>query len=326
MRGRRLRAAAVLAVLAGAAPAPAQVPPLDVSEGRRVTVHHAPADSARAARTLRLLEGQAPLPALPPDVPDSVQVWLAPDEASFQALAGGGVPEWGAGVAIPSRRALVMPAYVSPRSWIGSEPGVLRHEWAHLGLHDHLEGLRVPRWLDEGYAEWASGGFDASEAWRLRVLLATGRAPPLDSLSLDWPRDRPSASAAYLLSASAVLYLIEAGGGERGLSLFFERWRASGSYEAALRRTYGVTSGQLEEDWKEWVKDRYGWLLVVSHSAAFWALLSLLLVLMSLVRRRRNRERMARLRAWEPPEAPAWWEGREGEPGGEGAPGSGPPP
>ncbi len=236
-----------------------------------------------------------------------MDVYLAPDEAAFQALVGGELPEWGAGVAIPSRRALVIPAYVSPRSWVGSEPAVLRHEWAHLGLHDHLEGLQVPRWFDEGYAQWASSGFDAGEAWRLRLLLAMGRAPPLDSLSLSWPQDRASAEAAYLLAASAVVYLLEEGGGERGMRLFLDRWREAGSFDAALRLTYGVTPGQLEEDWKGWVEDRYGWLLVLSHSLAFWSLLGMVLVLMGLLRRRSNRERMARLRAGEPPEEPAWW-------------------
>lgn len=310
--GAALPLTAALA-LAGAVPARAQVPDLSTLRGPRVTVHYAQRDSGRAARTLRILEAQPPLPALPPDVPDPVHVWLAPDEAAFQELAGGSVPEWGAGVAIPSLQALVMPAYVSPRSWIGSEAGVLRHEWAHLGLHAHLDGLRIPRWFDEGYAEWASGGFDATEAWRLRILLATGRLPPLDSLGLDWPRDRASASAAYLLSASAVVYLLENGGGERGMALFLDRWREDGSFEAALRRTYGVTSGQLEEDWRKWVKDRYGWLLVLSHSLAFWALLALALMLMALVRRRRNRAHMARLRAGDPPEMPAWWEEEGGE-------------
>jgi hypothetical protein len=279
-----------------------------------VAVRYAEGDSLLARRVLDQLLAQPPLPALPPDVPRGATAWLAPDEAAFVALAGQ-LPDWSGGFAIPSRRLLVIPVYASGRSSVGGRGAVLRHEWAHLGLHDHLEGLRVPRWFDEGYARWAEGGFDASEAWRLRLLLALGRAPPLDSLSLAWPADRASAEAAYLLSASAVAYLLEESG-EPGIRALLERWRATGSFEGALRATYGVTSGQLEEDWRRWVRRRYGWVLALTNSVLVWMLLGALVGALALIRRRRDRERMARLRAGEPEDRPAWWT-EAGEAGGE---------
>ena len=288
------------------------VPWREVARGD-VAVRYALGDSARAARLLARLLEQTPLPGLPPGVPSRAVAYLALDEASFHALTGGRIPDWGAGVAIPDRATIVIPAYASPRSAPGGEGAVVRHEWAHLGLHERLPGLQVPRWFDEGYARWAEGGFDASEAWRLRLLLALGRAPPLDSLSLAWPRDPASAEVAYLLAASAVAYLVEESG-ERGVALLLERWRERGSFDAALVATYGVTSGQLEEDWRAWVKRRFGWLLVLSNSVALWAVLGLGLAALGLGRRRRTRERMARLRAGEPGEEPAFW--AEDEPPG----------
>jgi len=275
-----------------------------VSSG--VWVRYVPGDSLRAARLLASLLVQPPLPALPAGHPSEAVVYLAPDEPAFLALAGESVPDWGAGVALPYERTIVVPGYASGRTTVGGERAVLRHEWAHLGLHDYLGGLRVPRWFDEGYARWAEGGFDASEAWRLRLLLALGRTPPLDSLSLEWPRDRASAEVAYLLAASAVAYLVEESS-ERGIGVLLERWRRSGSFEVALRGTYGVTSGQLEEDWRRWIHERFGWVLVLSNSLVLWGLLGIMLVLMVMVRRRHNRERMARLRAGEPAEQPAYW-------------------
>jgi hypothetical protein len=231
---------------------------------------------------------------------------LTHSSAAFDALTGGSVPEWRAGVAIPALSVLVVP--LEGRPLLDTEGRrVLRHEWAHLGLHQYLGELRVPRWFDEGFAQYASGGWDATEAWRLRILLALGRAPPLDSLALGWPRDRASAEVAYLLAASAVDYLLR-GGGDRGLALFLERWRDQGSFEVGLRATFGVTSGQLEEDWARWVKSRYGWFFVLTRSAVFWMLLALVLLVMARSRQARNRERLARLRAGEAPDSPAWWE------------------
>jgi hypothetical protein len=236
-----------------------------------------------------------------------LSLFIAPTQGSFDSLTGGTVPEWGAGVAIPDLGRIVVPGFGPTRTRGWDEARVLRHEWAHLGLHQHLRGLRIPQWFDEGYAEWSSGGWNPAEGWRLRVAIAMGRAPPLDSLALGWPRDRASADLAYLLSATAVEYLIEESG-ERGLRLFLERWKSEGNFDNALRSTYGLTLGQFEEDWRRYVRKRYGWLFVLSHSSVFWLTLTFALLVMVRIRRGRDREGLARLRAGEPPDQPAYWE------------------
>jgi len=282
--------------------------------GTRATIRFAAADSLVAQRVLSLLDAQPPLPGLAADLPSGVTAVLTHAPAAFEELTGGVVPEWRAGVAIPDYGMLIIPNGEGPRVLDGEGRTTLRHEWAHLGLHQRLGDLRIPRWFDEGYAQWASGGFDASEAWLLRVLLATGGAPPMDSLELGWPADRAQARIAYLLAASAVTYLLE-NSGERGLTVFLDRWASERSFERALRGTFGVTSGQLEEDWRRHVRDRYGWLFVLSRSAVFWSVLALALLFMVGVRRRRNQEKLARLRAGELPDQPAFWLERETERG-----------
>jgi hypothetical protein len=285
-------------------------------QGDRARVGFDKTDSLRAGNILRFLEGLPPLVGLPTDLPRDVEVFIAPDSIAFDSLAGGRVPDWGAAVAVPGRNRMVMPREAGRRTRGWTEARVLQHEWAHLGLHQYLSGLRVPRWFDEGYAEWASGGWSPAEGWRLRVAFAFGRAPPLDSLVLDWPRDRASAELAYLLSATAVEYLLRASG-ERGLRLFLDAWREGESFSVAFRSVYGVTPDQFEEDWKKYVRRRYGWLFVFSHSTVFWLTLTLALLVLVRIRRGRDREALARLRAMEPPDEPAYWE--EGDSGGPGA-------
>lgn len=281
-------------------------------EGEGVQILFAHRDSLRAEAVLAAFQGQPPLPALSPAVPTGVTVILAPDEATFQRASGGRPPEWSAAVALPGLDRIVLPAGTSERSRGQPLWRILRHEWAHLGLRQSLPGLRVPRWFDEGYAQWAAG-WDRSQAWRLRILVAGGRTPPLDSLSLAWPGDRASAESAYLLAATAVEYLVESSG-ERGLAVFLRVWRDEGSFETALRRVYGVTSGQLEEDWRAYVRKRYGWVYVLTHSALAWTVLGLLALILFRTRRRRDREHMARLRAGEPPERPEYWMAEDGGP------------
>lgn len=299
-------------VVAWGGPLGAQVPtvldgePYAALRGERASVYFARSDSLVAERVLDLLDAQLPLPGLPATVPDEVTAVLTHGPEAFDQLTGGAVPEWRAGVAIPEAGMLVLPYGEGPGVLDAEGRRTLRHEWAHLGLHEYLGDLRVPRWFDEAYAQWASGGFDASEAWRLRVLLALGRAPELDSLALGWPTGLEEARTAYLLSASALAYLLEPSG-DRGLSLFLERWRAERSFDSALVRTFGVTQGQFEEDWKAHVRSRYGWLLVLSRSSVFWLVLALVLLALARARRGRNREKMARLRATEPPDRPDYW-------------------
>lgn len=276
----------------------------------RSTVWFASRDSLVALRVGELLDAQPGLPGLPDSLPTGVHAVLAHSPAAFDEATGGVVPEWRAGVAIPSLDMLVMPTGEGVRVVAGEGLRTLRHEWAHLGLHQHLGELRVPRWFNEGYAQWASGGFDAMGAWRLRVMIALRRTPAMDSLALSWPSGREEARTAYLLAASAVTYLLEAGG-ERGLALFLDRWRERRSFESAFRETFGVTTGQFEEDWKRHVRSRYGWLFMLSHSALFWLVLALVLLFMMRSRQGRNREKLARLRAEELPDAPAYWETAE---------------
>jgi hypothetical protein len=275
-------------------------------EGVRVDVYHAARDSLVAREVLALLDAQRSLPGLPDSVPNQVRAVLAHTPEAFDELTGGVVPEWRAGVAIPSLRMLVVPTRGGPSVLSLEGRRTLRHEWAHLGLSAELEGLRAPRWFNEGYAQWASGGFDATEVWRLRVLLALGRTPPMDSLELRWPSGRTQAEVAYLLSASAITYLLD-GSGDRGLAIFIQRWKISRSFETTFRSTFGLTTTQFEEDWKRHIRRRYGWLFVLSRSTVFWMILALVLLVMVRVRQGRSREHLARLRAGELPDDPAFW-------------------
>ncbi|MEK9502089.1 peptidase MA family metallohydrolase [Gaopeijia maritima] len=316
---RTFRRVAVLVALLGLAPGQgAAQRDIDFVPGRvqgdGFVVRFAPGDSLRAEAVAEALLSQPALPVLPPDVPRGVTVVLAPDEAGFRRASGGRPPDWSAGVAIPAFNRIVLPPFRSDRAWGNDAFRTLRHEWAHLALRQAVPGVRVPRWFDEGFAQWASG-WNREELWRLRLRVALGRTPPLDSLTFRFPLERAAARDAYLLSATTVEYLVEASG-EEALGVFLQRWRETGRFDDALRIVYGVGTPQLEEDWREWLEDRYGWVSVLTSSSIGWGLLGLVVVLLVRIRRSRDRERLARLRATEPPAAPAWWDGDADEPGG----------
>lgn len=302
-------ALALLAVLFAAAPSRPQTLPTDSLVVNGMVFHFAAGGERLAQRLGEVTVGAPPLPALPPEVlTRPVHIYLARDERSFARLSGGNPPEWGAGIAIlgPGVERIVLPAYSTSRVTTADLPRVLRHELAHVALQRWMGDARVPRWFHEGYSRWAAGELDFEAAWQLRLAFALGDVPPLDSLGLEWPGGRLDARIAYLLSASAIDYLVAEGGVE-GLRRMLERWRASGDLDQAMRATYGVTVPQFEEHWRTHVRSRYGWALVLTHSAVFWAIAALLLVLLVLQRRRRDRRRLERMSASDPPDTPDWW-------------------
>jgi hypothetical protein len=298
---RKLRLAATLLLVFAGALAPRVGARLaaaqEILTSGHVRVVYPAGQRARAEEVAALANRPMRLPGLGDAVvPESTTIYVAATRAAFDSLAGGDAPEWAGGVAIPETRTIIIPAFA-----VGDAPYepvvTLRHELAHVILNARLPHP-IPRWFDEGYAEIASGGWDGESAWQLRVAFVTGRAPPLDSLALGWPAGADRARLAYLLSATAVLHL-ERRDGEAGFRLLLDNWRRDGSLDAAVRTTYGLTMGQLEDEWRASVKRDYGWLQALSSTSAVWMLTLAVLFIAWLPRRKRNRAKLAEMRAEE---------------------------
>ena len=255
-------------------------------------VIHAPRQRALAANVLAAALNPMPLPGFGRGaVPESTTIVLAPTPADFSAATGGRAPEWAGGVAIPDYRIIVLPTYPVPNVRPSDAAATLRHEVAHLALHERLPEP-IPRWFNEGYAEVAAGSWDVESGWTLRLAFMLGRAPPLDSLELAWPRTAARARLAYLLSATMVDHLRRRGG-DRGFALLMDNWRREGSLDRSVRVTFGMTMGQLEADWRRDVRRRYGWLSVLANVGLVWVIALVLGFLAIIPRRIRNRERIA---------------------------------
>ncbi|MGH7475425.1 MAG: peptidase MA family metallohydrolase [Longimicrobiales bacterium] len=291
-------------------------PVYDTLRADGLRFHYVPRQR-RLAEGLAASPAAARLPGLSARAADRpIDVVLAPDEAAFVQFAGRSLPDWSAGYAVPARALVVLPAFASERAAPAQLRTTLRHELAHVRLHRYLAPVVPPRWFDEGYARYAAGEWDADAAWQLRLAFALGRVPPLDSIALGWPAREIDARLAYMLATTVVQYLVESSGPE-GLAILFRNWRELGNLDRAVRATYGVTLSQLEEDWRGFVRRRYGWALFLSHAAIFWFFGALLLVLLFWKRRQRDAEKLERLRATEPPDTPVYWGGGEGGGGGD---------
>ena len=204
---------------------------------------------------------------------------------------------WSAGAAFPDAGSVVLLTAGPPERL----PAALRHELAHLALRWRL-GHRPPLWFDEGYAAFAGGEWDRLEALRLNWQIARGVRMGLDDVDRALRSDETDAQTAYALATSAVL-LLNRWGGAQGLTPLIGRLAELPTFDAALRATYHVTEGDFETRWERDVASRYGWLSWAGAVGLFWAVIALLLVSLVRLRRRRDRDRKARLdEGWTVPE------------------------
>ncbi len=252
----------------------------------RVTAVYWEKDAVAAGALAELADRGGPWPGIRTPVDHPIRLIVVSDAARFDSLTAGRLPEWGVGAAFPATNTIVMRAQ-------GDVRRTLRHELAHLALHSVVK--RVPRWFDEGYAVRAAGEWDRINALRVNWALLRGERPSLTELD-GYLRGRTatSAEAAYALAATAVLFL-ERLGGERGLEPILLALGTEADFDRALRQSYQVTLGQFESLWRRDLRRRYGWLLVLSTFSAFWAVTGVMLVVLWVWRRQRDRERRAAL-------------------------------
>lgn len=230
-----------------------------------------------------------------PGLPRSLQrvtIALAPDQRRFREWAGG-APEWGVAIAFPESRRVVLQG-----STAGSDAGdplnVLRHELAHLALHERLGGL-PPRWFDEGYASYAAHEWGREEVLATNAALAFRGMPTLDELDRQFEGGTMAAQSAYALAYRAVAELAVLGQ-DRGLALLFEQWRATGSLERGLRRAFGITSADFEKRWQSRTATQYGVLAIVGNFTLAALLLLFVITPLYVIRKRRDRRRLAHMR------------------------------
>lgn len=283
-----------LLLLGAALPAqqPAQSRAIEIDSGRFTFV----ADQ-RDAALARSLIGQALSRDTFPGLArprTHARIVITSDAEQFRKAIGPSAPEWGAAIAMPETGTIVMQGSRAS-STAGDPRETLRHELAHLALHEALGDL-PPRWFDEGYASYTAGELARDDVLATNVALVFSGIPSLDSLDAFFTGGETRAQTGYALARRAVAD-IAALDRQRGLSLFFQYWRETRSLDQALRKAYGVTESGFETTWKGETRRRYG-ALALFADVTFGALLFLaVLAPLWVIRRQRDRSRMALLRA-----------------------------
>ncbi len=223
-----------------------------------------------------------------------VRIAVAPDAARFREWVGPDVPEWGAAIAVPAESQVVLQGGAS-----GSDAGdplvVLRHELAHLALHEWM-GPLPPRWFDEGYASVAAGEWSRQAAFETSTGMIWRTLPTLAELDDGFEGGSSRAEWSYALAHRVVdeLSLLDT---QHGLTNLLAYWKESGALEPSIRRAFGMTGEQFEKHWRQQTRRRYGALALATDVSAVLGFFALLIGPLYWMRRRRDRRRLDAMRA-----------------------------
>jgi hypothetical protein len=266
--------------------------PLRLDVGRFTAVYF-PQDD-RLARTL--LEGAARNDSFPwlPRPSQRVVIAIAPDARHFRAWAGTAAPEWGVALAFPASRRVLLQGR-GAGSDAGDPSETLRHELAHLALHERLGDL-PDRWFDEGYASVAAREWRREDVLATNVALALRGTPSFEQLEESFAGGSSAAQAAYALSFRAVTELASLDP-ERGLALFFRYWETSRSLDAAVRQAFGTTLAAFEREFQQRTRRRYGALALFADLSLVFFVMTLLIFPFFMARRARDRRKLRALLA-----------------------------
>ena len=259
----------------------------------RFTVVAAARDARLARAMLTSAQSRDTFPGLPRPTAN-VQIDIADDAARFRELTGPAAPEWGAAIAFPGEGRIVMQGGTAG-SAAGNPAEVLRHELAHLALHDAMGSL-PPRWFDEGYASVAAGEWTRETAFETSVGMIWQTLPTLAALDEGFYAGAARAAWSYALAHRVVdeMSMLDT---EHGLANVFAYWKESGALEPSIRRAFGMTGEQFEAHWRRQTRRRYGALALATDLSAVLGFFAVLIGPLYWARRRRDRRRLDAMRA-----------------------------
>jgi hypothetical protein len=190
------------------------------------------------------------------------QIVLIRDRDAFVRAAGS---EIFLAYAVPRRYLIVLDA-----SRVYSKPFTLEttlmHEMCHLLLHHSIANRNLPRWLDEGICQWASGGI--SELLATNGGSALARAITADTVMRikdleTFPKDEASLVLAYEQSKSLIEYINSRYGHDSILRILAYA-REGYPAEQSLQKSLSVGLPELEQMWQEHLRGTYSWFSYLS--------------------------------------------------------------
>ena len=197
-------------------------------------------------------------------------VVLVRNHDSFQEMAGNKLVT---AFAIPERNLIVIDYSRMGRTPFDLED-TFKHELSHILLHQKVDATSLPKWLDEGVAQWASGGIAdilrTGEKELLQQAVLSDRMIALKDITATFPDSPNSLILAYEESKSFTEFIVKHYG-EARLRLLLRSLERQETIEEAVYENLGVSLDRLEQTWKKGLSGGNSWISYIADRMS-WAL------------------------------------------------------
>ncbi|PIQ94318.1 MAG: hypothetical protein CO148_07790 [Nitrospirae bacterium CG_4_9_14_3_um_filter_41_27] len=191
-------------------------------------------------------------------------VILVKDKSTLMKMVGSDII---IAFAIPDRNLIVLDT-----SRIYTRPftleATLKHELCHILLHSNIKNDRLPRWLDEGVCQWASGGIaeliaDDGDSAITKATISDSTISIGDLIR--FPRDEKSLLLAYEESKSIVEYIVSEYG-KQGILQILGYLKEGHSIDDSIQKSLSVSTSELEIKWLVYLKRKHTWFSYLSYN------------------------------------------------------------
>lgn len=218
---------------------------------------------------------------------DTIDIAIVQSQEEFDALAGGKIPEWGAGAAIPSRNLIILRQPMMNR-YPGNTADLLQHELAHIALSRKVNTARLPRFIDEGFASWFAGEWTFAHVTTVASAQITKSILPLRDIDDVNRFHQGEANLAYAQSYLVVNFIFTRYGELAFLDLL-DAFSAGQNMSEAFHNTFGVSFWRFESDYRKFLSDNYTLFAIISDMSGLWIILALIVVFGWIVIRKRKK-------------------------------------
>ncbi len=221
-------------------------------------------------------------------LPYKPSVYVLSNLDEFNSLVSGRFPDWGAGVAIPERKMIVIK---SPMRFNlnKSLEQLLAHEYAHLAVSHKSLFNHPPRWFNEGVAMYIS------EEWGWSNNIAMGKASVfgqfigLQDIELVNRFNEGKAQVAYAESYLAVRYMLKHYG-KNAVKIFLEQINSKKSIDEAMYIATGSTMNEFQNDFESSLHKQFNYASLFMDTIFFWIALAGIVVYAFFLQFKKRRE------------------------------------
>lgn len=169
--------------------------------------------------------------------------------------------------AVPERDLIVVDCSRADRDPFAMEE-TLKHELTHLLTHHFVDGRQIPKWLDEGLAQWVSGGLGEVvrnlKTSRLEEAVLSGRLIGIRALADRFPRSEERLLLAYEESEDFVGHIIRQHG-MAGVLRILQHLKAGEEWENAVQKGLHIPFDDIEKSWHDQLQRRKSWFMFLSR-------------------------------------------------------------